>query len=115
MKAKKTYAVFGLGRYGTAVARELVENGMEVIAVDTEERIVNDAAVYLPVCKCADVTDAEVISRLGIGNIDTVINKLSRYGCAVSSKSKNCICFICFHNILLYPILISSVGSEITF
>ena len=73
MKAKKTYAVFGLGRYGTAVARELVENGMEVIAVDTEEKIVNDAAAYLPVCKCADVTDAEVISRLGIGNIDTVI------------------------------------------
>ena len=73
MKAKKTYAVFGLGRYGSAVARELVENGMEVIAVDSEEKIVNDAAAYLPVCKCADVTDAEVISRLGIGNIDTVI------------------------------------------
>ena len=73
MKTKKTYAVFGLGRYGIAVARELVENGMEVIAVDNEERIVNDAAAYLPVCKCADVTDAEVISRLGIGNIDTVI------------------------------------------
>jgi len=73
MKSKKTYAVFGLGRYGTAVAKELVENGMEVIAVDTEERIVNDAAAYLPVCKCADVTDSEVISRLGIGNIDTVI------------------------------------------
>ena len=73
MKSKKTYAVFGLGRYGTAVARELVENGQEVIAVDTEQRIVNDAAVYLPVCKCADVTDGEVISRLGIGNIDTVI------------------------------------------
>ena len=73
MKAKKTYAVFGLGRYGIAVARELVENGMEVIAVDNEQRIVNDVAAYLPVCKCADVTDAEVISRLGIGNIDTVI------------------------------------------
>ena len=73
MKAKKTYAVFGLGRYGTAVARELISNGMEVIAVDKDERVVNEAAVYLPVCKCADVTDAEVISRLGIGNIDTVI------------------------------------------
>ena len=73
MKAKKTYAVFGLGRYGTAVARELVENGMEVVAVDTEQKIVNDAAAYLPVCKCADVTDSEVISRLGISNIDTVI------------------------------------------
>ena len=73
MKTKKTYAIFGLGRYGLAVARELVENGMEVIAVDTDQRIVNDAAAYLPVCKCADVTDAEVISRLGIGSIDTVI------------------------------------------
>ena len=73
MKTNKTYAVFGLGRYGTAVARELVANGREVIAVDTDQKIVNDAATYLPVCKCADVTDAEVISRLGIGNIDTVI------------------------------------------
>ena len=73
MKAKKTYAVFGLGRYGIAVAKEHVENGREVIAVDNDEKIVNDVAAYLPVCKCADVTDAEVISRLGIGNIDTVI------------------------------------------
>ena len=73
MKTKKTYAVFGLGRYGIAVARELVENGMEVIAVDHHQGIVNDAAACLPVCKCADVTDAEVISRLGIGGIDTVV------------------------------------------
>ena len=73
MQKKKTYAVFGLGRYGTAVARELVENGMEVIAVDASQKIVNDAAAHLPVCKCADVTDPEVIERLGIANIDTVI------------------------------------------
>ncbi len=73
MKLKKTYAVFGLGRYGSAVAKELVANGMEVIAVDVDQKIVNDAAAFLPVCKCADITDAEVISRLDIGNIDTVI------------------------------------------
>ena len=73
MKSNKTYAVFGLGRYGLAVARELVANGKEIIAVDMNQKIVNDVAAYLPVCKCADVTDAEVISRLGIGNIDTVI------------------------------------------
>ena len=34
MKKTKTYAVFGLGRYGRAVAKELVDNGKEVIAVD---------------------------------------------------------------------------------
>ncbi len=70
---KQTYAVFGLGRYGIAVAKELVNNGMEVIAVDTNERIVNDAVGILPVCKCADITDAEVFSQLGIANVDVVI------------------------------------------
>ena len=73
MSMKKTYAVFGLGRYGIAVARELVHNGVEVIAVDTDERIVNAAADELPVCKCADVTDPEVIRQLGISNVDVVI------------------------------------------
>ncbi len=70
---KKSYAVFGLGRYGAAVAAELVKNGHEVIAVDIDQNTVNDAAAYLPICKCADVTDAEVIEQLGVADIDTVI------------------------------------------
>ena len=70
---KKTYAVFGLGRYGVAVARELANNGVEVIAVDVDERIANAAADELPICKCADVTDPEVIRQLGISNVDVVV------------------------------------------
>ena len=70
---KKTYAVLGLGRYGTAVAKELVKNGADVIAVDKNEQIVQDSSVYLPICKCADITDPEVISELGISNVDVVI------------------------------------------
>ena len=73
MSMKKSYAVFGLGRYGIAVARELVDNGVEVIAVDTDERIVNAAADELPICKCADITDPDVIQQLGISNVDVVI------------------------------------------
>lgn len=73
MIMKKTYAVFGLGRYGIAVARELVSNGVEVIAVDSDEKIVNVAAAELPICKCADITDPEVIRQLGISNVDVVI------------------------------------------
>ncbi len=73
MSKTKTYAVFGLGRYGIAVARELISNGMEVIAVDCDERIVNTAAGELPICKCADVTDPDVIRQLGISNVDVVI------------------------------------------
>ena len=73
MSKKKAYAVFGLGRYGIAVARELVASGSEVIAVDSDEKIVNAAADELPICKCADITDPEVIRQLGISNVDVVI------------------------------------------
>ncbi|MDD6479036.1 MAG: TrkA family potassium uptake protein [Oscillospiraceae bacterium] len=69
----KSYAVFGLGRYGTAVAEELLKNGAEVIAVDINEAVVENVSFTIPVCKCADVTDADVIENLGISNIDTVI------------------------------------------
>ena len=73
MSINKSYAVFGLGRYGRSVAEELVANGAEVIAVDIDENIVNEAISEIPYCKCADVTDAEVIKQLGIANVDVVI------------------------------------------
>ena len=73
MSINKTYAVFGLGRYGRAVAEELVENGADVIAVDRNEELVNDAAQFIPVCKCADITDPEVIDKLDIEDVDVVI------------------------------------------
>ncbi len=73
MSINKTYAVFGLGRYGRAVAEELVNNGAEVIAVDIDIDNVNNAIETIPVCKCADITEPEAIKRLGISNVDVVI------------------------------------------
>ena len=73
MSLSNTYAVFGLGRYGFSVAKELVNSGVDVIAVDSNEQVVNTLSNNLPVCKCADTTDIEVLKRLGIANVDTVI------------------------------------------
>lgn len=73
MSINKTYAIFGLGKYGRAVAKELVNNGIDVIAIDKHEEIVNDAAIDIPLCKCADVTDPEVLNQLDIGSVDVVI------------------------------------------
>ena len=78
MGIKKSYAVFGLGRYGMAVAEELVKSGADIIAVDNDEANVNAAAEKIPVCKCADVTDAAVIRELGISNVDVVIIAMAR-------------------------------------
>ena len=73
MSLNKTYAVSGLGRYGFSVAKELVNSGVDVIAVDSDEKIVNSVASELPFCKCADTTDIEVLKKLGIANADVVI------------------------------------------
>lgn len=73
MGINQSYAVFGLGRYGIAVAKELVRNGAEVLAVDSDEELVNAAIAEIPYCKCADITDPEVIRQLGVANIDVVI------------------------------------------
>lgn len=73
MGVNRTYAVLGLGRYGLSVARELVANGADVLAVDLDEKIVNAVATELPLCKCADVGNPEVLKQLGIGEIDVVV------------------------------------------
>ena len=73
MKINNSYAVLGLGRYGYAVAKELVESGAEVLVVDSNEELINDVVSEFPLCKCADITDADAIEQLGISNIDTVI------------------------------------------
>ena len=75
----KSYAVFGLGRYGYAVATELVHSGAEVLAVDKNEAAVNIASAEIPRCRCADVTDAAVIKQLGISNMDVVVIAMANH------------------------------------
>ncbi len=73
MKTNNSYAVLGLGRYGYAVAKELVASGAEVLVVDSDEEVINDVVDEFPICKCADITDADAIEQLGISNVDVVI------------------------------------------
>ena len=61
MKTNNSYAVLGLGRYGYAVAKELVESGAEVLVVDIQEDVINDVVDEFPLCKCADITDEDAI------------------------------------------------------
>ena len=79
MGINQTYAVFGLGRYGRSVAKELAENGAEVVAVDNREAVVNAAISEIPYCKCADITDPEALRQIGIANIDVVIVTMANH------------------------------------
>lgn len=77
MSIHKAYAVLGLGRYGIAVAQELVKSGASVLAVDADMDVVDSLINVLPLCKCADVTDADAFEQLGIADLDSVIIAMS--------------------------------------
>ena len=76
---KKSYAVFGLGRYGLATAKELAAAGAQVLAVDRDAQAVQSAAAFIPLVKCADVTDPAVLEMLGISNFDVVIIAMAEH------------------------------------
>jgi trk system potassium uptake protein TrkA len=78
MKKNKSYAVIGLGRFGSAVAKELAKGGADVLAIDINEENVSNIAEYVTHAVKADVTDADTMETLGIGNMDTVIVAVGR-------------------------------------
>lgn len=72
MKSKE-FVVFGLGRFGKSVAITLAESGCEVLVVDNNEDKIHDIADIVTYAIKADVTDAETLSTLGIGNFDGAV------------------------------------------
>lgn len=70
---KKQYVVMGLGRFGTSVAKQLEANGCMVLAVDRDERRVNNVAEYVTRAMCVDITDEEAILELGLSNFDGAV------------------------------------------
>lgn len=69
----KQYAVIGLGRFGTSVARTLYSLGREVLAIDTSEERLKYVADEVTHTLLADTTDANILKNLGIANFDVVI------------------------------------------
>lgn len=69
----KSYAVLGLGKFGSSVAREMTEAGAEVLAVDIDEERVHEMASIVACAVKADVCDVETIESLGLSNMDGVV------------------------------------------
>lgn len=70
---KKSYAVIGLGRFGGSICRTLTDEGMEVLAIDSNEERVNEYAMIASHAVVGDTTDENVLKSLGIRNFDHVI------------------------------------------
>lgn len=69
----KQFAVFGIGRFGSSVAKCLVSQGYEVLAVDSDEERIQKMSDIMTHAVCADSTDEETLKSLGIRNFDAVV------------------------------------------
>ena len=69
----KQIAILGLGRFGRALARPLVEMGHDVMGVDANEAVVEKMAPVLTNCVQADVMDEQTLLSLGVTNFDIVV------------------------------------------
>jgi len=73
MKTRRQVAVLGLGRFGRATARELARIGHDVLAIDTDQKLVQAIADEVGHAVQADVTDEEALVELGLAQCDAVI------------------------------------------
>ncbi|NES89312.1 TrkA family potassium uptake protein, partial [Okeania sp. SIO2B9] len=77
----KQFAVIGLGRFGKAVCLTLHNLGYEVLAIDREEKRVNQALTDKISSHALELDSTEInaIKQAGISDFDTVIVAIGNY------------------------------------
>ena len=70
---KKTFMIIGLGRFGSCIAKELVQNKCDIIAIDKDEKSVRDISKYVNNCVIADATSLNVLTDLDASKVDHAV------------------------------------------
>jgi trk system potassium uptake protein TrkA len=74
---KHAVMVIGLGRFGSAAARELMALGHEVLAIDRDIEIVNDISPDVTHAVQLDATDEEALRAVGAGDFGFALIAIS--------------------------------------
>ena len=69
----KSYVVIGLGRFGLEMAAKLYACGEEVLAIDTDEAVIDKVADRVTRAVAADARDIDVLKKLGVKSIDRAV------------------------------------------
>lgn len=69
----RQFAVIGLGRFGSSVARRLSEKGYQVLAIDISESIIQGISDEVTQAVCLDAADEKALRSVGIDNVDAAI------------------------------------------
>ncbi len=74
---KKDIAVIGLGTFGYEVARQLSKNGHHILAIDTDEKKINQIKDEVDIALIADITEPDILKKIQIDQFDQVILAMS--------------------------------------
>ena len=69
----KSYVVIGLGRFGSALARQLCQLGAEVLAMDIHADLVQQIAGDVTHAVVGDARDKEVLRALGVRDMECAV------------------------------------------
>ena len=69
----KNILLIGLGRFGQHMAKKLSSLHHQVLAIDKDERKVQDALEYVTNAEIGDATDSVVIDSLGVSDFDVCV------------------------------------------
>lgn len=72
-KTKTDIAIIGLGSFGSNVLKNFVKEGVEVTAIDKDEKVLNQHASLTDNAFCTDSTQVDGLRHIGIQNFDCVI------------------------------------------
>ena len=70
---KKQVVVVGLGRFGQSIAMELYQSGHDVLAIDLDEKKVQDSLGQVTYAVKGDATSEALLKELGAQNFDVAI------------------------------------------
>jgi len=71
--ARRTFAVIGLGRFGSAMASTLAQLGQEVIGIDNSEDQVQAMADIVGQTVQLEATDARALRTAGVADVDVAV------------------------------------------
>jgi trk system potassium uptake protein TrkA len=67
------FCVIGVGRFGYQVATTLAHNGMDVLAIDSNEALVSSIKDKVAQAICMNASDADALRSVGVEEMDVVI------------------------------------------
>lgn len=67
------FVIIGLGTFGMSVAKTLAQHGKQVVAIDSDEKLVNEISDLVTEAIVLDATDEKALSSLGIQDVDYAI------------------------------------------